>query len=405
MAADTLAVSAFNTLLGQYNNSTTGIQLGSIAIAKELFMQVASVSVAVLGLNRLLSKNVDATDTYIELIRLILYLNVFYLFVNDFPTLLQVIVNSFKQAAFYMGNMIGQVQTMGSTASTNFNFVQATNPGNIFDQGVTIATTILTNAFHKFSFLDFGMSLIAVLTAAVVLYCFGCVAIKVVLIEISSKIILGAGIFLLAFSGSQWTRDYATRYINSFFSIGIQMMFTYLLVGIGSSLTSQWANLVNNMPKGQAIETYVAVIMAAFVYYKLCLTLPEQATSYLAGGLAINPGQPPSMGKAMAVAAIGVGLGLNAVKGLGANTVGTVKSINALNKTAHATHQSKIKTLGDASKSMVVDKWNSIKTKVHESADKTAPGKLAGKMHKINDDYQNKLKQINPNEHKEGSGI
>ena len=401
MAADTLAVSAFNTLLGQYNNSVTGIQLGSINLAKDLFFPIATVSVAVLGINRLISKNVDATETYIEFIRLIIYLNVFYLFVSNFPQFLQLIVNSFKQAAFYMGNMIGTVQAVGSTSTTTFKFVQATNPGTIFDEGVTIASTILNSVFHQFSFANFGMSLLALATSGVVLYCFGCVAIKVVIIEISSKIILSAGIFLLAFAGSPWTRDYATRYIGSFFSIGIQMLFTYLLVGIGGSLTSQWADLLNNIPKGQVIETYIAVIMAAFVYYKLCTTLPEQATSYLAGGLAINPGHSPSIGKAAAIGVAGLVFGGKALLGLGAQAHGATKTWGAVNQASKNSGESRIRTLNDSAMGMFKDGVNDMKTKWDGKVNDTFAGKFAQKTMNMGEKKAN----VRPGHFNEGGGI
>lgn len=400
-APDTLAVSAFNTLLGQYNGSVVGIQMGSIALAKDLFFNIALVSVGVLALNRLLSKNVDATDTYIELIRLIIYLNVFYLFISDFPNLLETIVGSFKQAAFYMGNMIGTVGAVGSTSPSAFKFVQATNPGTIFDEGVTIATTILTSVFHQFSFANFGMSLLAILTSAVILYCFGCVAIKIVIIEISSKIILSAGIFLLAFAGSPWTRDYATRYIGSFFSIGIQMLFTYLLVGIGGALTSQWADLLNHIPKGQVIETYIAVMMAAFVYYKLCLTLPEQATSYLAGGLAISPGQPPSIGKAALVGAAGVAFGGKSLMGLGANVHGAAKSWGTVSQAAKTTGEGRIKTLNTAAVGMFKDGMDEMKGKWESKVNDTFAGKFAQRTAKVSDEKAN----VKPGVFKDGGGI
>ena len=104
----TLAVSLFNNLLSQYNGSIIGIEQGSIAIGKELFWYIALISVAVLGINRLLSKNVDMVESNIELIKLLIYFNVFYLFIDNFPQLLGVIVGSFKQAAFYMGAKLGQ---------------------------------------------------------------------------------------------------------------------------------------------------------------------------------------------------------------------------------------------------------------------------------------------------------
>ncbi len=404
MPGDSLAVSLFNQLLGQYNGSIIGIEQGSIKIGQELFFPIAAVSIAVLGINRLLSKNVDAVETNIELIRLIIYVNVFYLFITQFPQLLQVIVNSFKHAAFYMGGMIGQ----NTGASANSSFIVATNPGAILNQGVGIASTILSLSVKKFTLANFGISLLAIPCAGVVLFCFGSIAIKVVIIEISSKLILSAGIFLLAFSGSPWTRDYATRYVGTFFSIGIQMLFIYLMVGIGGGLTNTWINILSNIPPGQLIETYVAVIMATFVYYKLSLSLPEQAAGYLGGGLIINAGKGPSLGAATAIAGVGIAMGAKAVMGMGANAFGTIKAWNTAGQVSKASGdktwaEGKIKTLGSASIEMAKDGWKATKEKWTNQVNETAPGKLAQKVASIH--ASKTTVQPSSQEFKEGGGI
>ena len=63
------------------------------------------------------------------------------------------------------------------------------------------------------------------------MYCFAVIGLELILVQIGSQIILAGGIFLLAFSGLQWTRDYAERYVHTFFHIGIKMIFIYILVG------------------------------------------------------------------------------------------------------------------------------------------------------------------------------
>ena len=380
----TLAVSLFNNLLGQYNGSIIGIQQGSIAIGKELFWYIALISVAVLGINRLLSKNVDMVESNIELVKLLIYFNVFYLFIDQFPQLLGVIVSSFKQAAFYMGGKIGTA----TGSSANSAFMVATNPGQILDQGVGIATTILSLTLKKFTWTNLGMALLAVPCGLVVLYCFACIAIKIVIIEISSKIILSAGIFLLAFSGSSWTRDYATRYIGAFFGIGIQMMFTYLLVGIGGGLINTWQNQLSNIPAGQQIETYVAVIMAAFVYYKLCLTLPEQAAAYLSGSLTLNTDKGLSAGGAAALAGLAAFGTVKGLAGMAAGAQGAQKAWKAtqdvrksqISKSAVGGKvDSPIKTLSGAAFKMVQERWDG-------KVDKTSGSKLAQKINNIHGD-------------------
>ena len=316
---DSAAVSIFNQLLGQYNGSIVSIQAGSIEIAKELFNAIALVSVAVLGINRLLVKDVDMVGSNMELIRLLIYLNVLYLFISQYDQFLPYIINSFRSAGIYMG----------SKAS---GYVLTTNPGDIINIAVSIASKILNVAKNQTSLVNFGMSLIAVIAAGVVLYCFGTIAIELVLIEIGSRIILAAGIFLLAFAGSSWTREYAEHYVHAFFHIGVKMLFIYVLVGIGAGLTQNWSKVLDNVPIGQIMEYYIAVIMASFVYYKICQKVPDQAVVYFTGRLSMNFETASTIHSAITKTREGIVGTIKNVKAAGAGLEGISAGIQGMSK-------------------------------------------------------------------------
>jgi type IV secretion system protein TrbL len=374
---DSTAVSIFNQLLGQYNGSISAIQSGSIDIAKELFNAVALVSVAVLGINHLLSKNVDMVASNIELIKLLIYLNVFYLFISQYDRLLPLIVDSFKAAGIYMGS-----KTSGYTLSTN--------PGNIINVGVNIASKILSIANKHTSLANIGLTLIAVAAAGVVLYCFGIIAIELILIDIGSRIILAGGIFLLAFAGSSWTRDYAEHYVHTFFHLGVKILFLYILVGIGAGLTSHWSQILDNVPAGKIIEYYIAVIMASFVYYKICQKLPDQAVVYFSGRLSMTYDPAATIHAALTkthegfVAAQKTVMAAAAgIQGMTAGAQGNEKAGDAARQAAQADLEAQgktpspqdvrkeaIRTLGEAKKEMRQAQWDKI-------VDDTEGGKLA----------------------------
>ncbi len=337
---DSVAVSIFNQLLGQYNGSISAIQAGSIEIAKELFNAIALFSVAVLGINRLLSRNVDMVESNIELIRLLIYLNVFYLFISQYDQLLPLIIKSFRAAGIYMG----------SKAS---GYALSTNPGDIINIGVSIASKILNAAKNHTSLANIGLSLIAVGAAGVVLYCFGVVAIELILIDIGSRIILSACIFLLAFAGSAWTREYAEHYVHAFFHIGVKMLIVYILVGIGAGLTKNWSQILDHVPIGQIIEYYVAVIMASFMYYKICQKLPDQAVVYLTGRFPMNYDTASSINAAFKET-------FKMAKG----TVGGLPGIVGITKAVGAARQSAKVTLeGQGKKENLLNAgWETIKT-------------------------------------------
>src|SRR5580698_1177142 len=117
-------MSIFNQLIGQYSGSISAIQTGSIALGRELFNAIALLSVGILGINRLLRKNVDMVESNIELVRWLIYLNVFYLFITQYDQFLPLIISSFQQAGTYLGSQAGGpyvVPTPSSIINNGFN--------------------------------------------------------------------------------------------------------------------------------------------------------------------------------------------------------------------------------------------------------------------------------------------
>ena len=309
-------------------------------------------------------------ESNIALIKWLIYLNVFYLFLTEYDQFLPTIINSFQQAGAYLGGQAG-----GS-------YVVPT-PASIIDNGFAIAWKIFVIGLKQTLFLNLGITLVSVVIMVVILYCFGMIAIELLLLQIGSQIILAGGIFLLAFSGLEWTRDYAERYVHTFFQVGIKMLFMYLLVGIGSGLTSNWAQTLDNIPNNETFQYQFAVVMATFVYYTLCQKLPEQATVYFTGrfpmGFNAVPSLPDvikgsmSLGKKLAEGAIGMKAGIQGnAKAMSAARQEAASSLQAQGKTPSPEdiQNEAIKTLGEAKKKMKQEEWD-------KKVDDTEGGKLA----------------------------
>jgi type IV secretion system protein TrbL len=272
----------FNQLIGQYSGSISAIQSGSIVLGKELFNAIALLSVGLLGINRLLRKNIDMVDSNIELIRWLIYLNVFYLFITQYDQFLPLIINSFQQAGTYLGG-----QASGSYIMPN--------PAGIISNGFDVGLKILGIGLKQTLFLNLGAALVTVIAVVVILYCFGMIAVELLLIQIGSQIILAGGIFLLAFAGLEWTREYAEHYVHTFFHLGIKMLFMYVLIGIGAGLTNSWAQTLTNIPFNLTFQYDFAIVMATFVFYMICQKLPGQAAVYLTGRMSMNFDAVPSL--------------------------------------------------------------------------------------------------------------
>ncbi len=363
-------MSIFNQLIGQYSGSIAGIQSGSIVLGKELFNAIALLSVGLLGINRLLVKNVDMVDSNIELVRWLIYLNVFYLFITQYDNFLPLIINSFQQAGAYLGGQAG-----GSYA--------VPTPASIINNGFAIAWKIFVIGLKQTLLINLGITMVSVVVIVVVLYCFGMIAIELLLLQIGSQIILAGGIFLLAFSGLKWTRDYAERYVHTFFQVGIKMLFMYVLVSIGSGLTANWAQTLDNIPLNETFQYQFAIVMATFVYYVLCQKLPEQATVYFTGrfpmGFNVVPSLPDivkgayRLGKQADEAHTKSEAGRQGYdKASDAARQAAIASFQAQGKTASSQEiqNETVKTLGEARKAMKQAEWD-------KEVDDTEGGKIA----------------------------
>ena len=157
----------------------------------------------------------------------------------------------------------------------------------------------------------------------------------------------------------------------------------YLLVGIGSGLTSHWAQTLDNIPNNEIFQYQFAVVMATFVYYVLCQKLPEQATVYFTGRFPMGFNVVPSLPDVVKGA---IHLGKQAgdaytqskadvqgyEKAYTAATQAAESSFQAQgrNATPQEIHQEAIKTLGEARQELQQADWGKV-------VDDTEGGKIA----------------------------
>jgi len=349
-----MTVDIINQLISQYTGSITNLQTGSITLGKELFNAVALISIGILGLNHLLRKNVDMVDADIELIRWLVYLDFFYAFIANFSNVYSFIFSSIQQIGSYLGT-----QAAGKAVDIS--------PSNIFHIGINLALKILGSNITLNLFRNILYPLTSVLTAALILFCFASIGLELILVQIGSQIILAGGIFLLAFSGFQWTRDYAERYVHTFFHIGIKMIFIYILVGLGVGLAQTWSQVVINAPWQKVLDYDIAVCLSTYIYYKLCLKLPDQAVSWLTGRFPLSFETAPSVNAAVKgafkVAAGAVGgaagiAGMSKAVGVASQVVKTTLASQGKKENLLNTGWETIKTLGAANKAVKQEEWD-----------------------------------------------
>ncbi len=361
---ETTSVGMFNQIVAQYQTSIAHIKILSLLFAKETFNYLALIAFAAGLINYLLKKNVDMVEANLDSIKTLLMLYFFFGLIKYYDSWLPVLFQTFKGAG----------KTMAGP-----NFID--NPGAIINTGLQLGTNMIVFAHNTAGWnlpLYFAVSFISVICAGMVIFCFGRIAVELVLIDIGGRIILAGGIFMLGFAGSPWTKQYAERYITTTFNLGIKMMFLYVVVSIGNNLTDGWLILLSQVKPETMIETYLSITMATFIFYMLSLRLPDMASGFFTAqssfGFSSNDATVRSVIQGGAVvaatmASFGQGMG-----GSVATAIGMKKAVDAAQEsTGKSGLGETLNTLTKAAKSRIFEK-------IDAAALKTSPGRLSMKI-------------------------
>src|SRR3954449_12717736 len=93
---------------------------------------------------------------------------------------------------------------------------------------------------------DTSKSLGLLIAALVVVICFALIAAIVIVTTVEMYIVTYAGIILLGFGGSTFTKDYAVKYLTYAVSVGLKLMVMGLVVSIGQSILTSTAQGFQN---------------------------------------------------------------------------------------------------------------------------------------------------------------
>ena len=112
-----------------------------------------------------------------------------------------------------------------------------------------------------------------------IVICFALIAAIVIVTLVEMYIVTYAGIILLGFGGSAFTKDYAVKYLTYAVSVGLKMMVMGLVVGIGQSILTSTAQGFQNKTN---TEVYI-VVGVAIVLLAVTKALPAMLQSIVVG--------------------------------------------------------------------------------------------------------------------------
>jgi type IV secretion system protein TrbL len=253
-------------------------------------------------------------DVLARLIKKTLYIGVFAFIIGNYNNLAQIIYNSFAGLGIEGG---------GGTISA----AQLLQPGKIAEVGITAGQPILTAISGMMGFTSVLANLVQILILFVawliVVISFFIMAIQLFVSLIEFKLTTLAGFVLVPFGLFGRTAFLAEKVLGNVMSSGIKILALAVIIGIGSTIFSQFTSGFNNPP---TISDALTLILAALSLLGLTIFGPGIANGLIAGGPQLGAGAAVGTGLAVAgIGAAGVGLAAGGVGAAGGLIAGTAR--------------------------------------------------------------------------------
>jgi type IV secretion system protein TrbL len=253
-------------------------------------------------------------DVLARLIKKTLYIGVFAFIIGNYNNLAQIIYNSFAGLGIEAG---------GDTISA----AQLLQPGRIAEVGITAGQPILTAISGMMGFTSVFANLVQILILFVawliVVISFFIMAIQLFVSLIEFKLTTLAGFVLVPFGLFGRTAFLAEKVLGNVVSSGIKILALAVIIGIGSTIFSQFTSGFNNPP---TISDALTLILAALSLLGLTIFGPGIANGLIAGGPQLGAGAAVGTGLAVAgIGAAGVGLAAGGIGAAGGLIAGTAR--------------------------------------------------------------------------------
>jgi type IV secretion system protein TrbL len=147
-----------------------------------------------------------------------------------------------------------------------------------------------------------SMSVAATIGAfIIIIICFALIAAAMIMALVESYIVLSAGVLLLGFGGSRWTRDFAVKTVVYAVSVGAKLFMIQLIAGLGAQIIFGWTELLGkpavdpatNLPilGDNGLATTLIIIGSALVLLVLVRNIPDLIQGLINGtSLGVNTG-------------------------------------------------------------------------------------------------------------------
>jgi len=320
--------------------------------AQWLLLSLALLAFMWTGIQMVL-KNADFQEILVELVKMVMTVGFFLAVIMYADTWSAALINGFM----WIGNQAaGASSTLGSGSL---------DPAGILGRGFTLAGQIIAVKTGWNPITPLLLAIIALVAfliyAAIAAYC--------LLTMAEAYIVTAAGVIFLGFGSTNWTDEYARRYITYCVSIGAKLYALFLVIGIGEQLIHSWAIGEDKT----AIMSAISIVGVLFLLLMLVKMIPDIVQG-LINGVSLGSGTP-SIGGMLAAAAGGAA-------GAAVGAVGGTAAIQQAYKLAGAQGASALSGSGIQTGSMIGAAKDSMATLGRTGANlaKASTGTLSAKI-------------------------
>lgn len=251
--------------------------------AEKIFLGLVLIEIIVTCIHFLADQD-EPTRLVAEFLRKSLALGFLYAMIVNAPVWFTAIIQGFAQIG-------GQAAGVASLS-----------PSTVFTDGLTMFQT-LYRGFASLGWFHLTMaSLIALIAGLIMFLSFALIAGQMLLALCESYVGVGGGVLLLGFSGSRWTIKFAEGFLGWIVGVGVKLLFLYLLVGVGLTITAGWNAALAGWTIGDP-SLPLTIAGGALIFTLLAWTIPNTAASIVGGAVSLN------LSHAFETAMAGYGLG------------------------------------------------------------------------------------------------
>jgi type IV secretion system protein TrbL len=220
----------------------------------------------------------EGDDIIARLIKKTLFVGIFAYIIGNWNGLAKIVFNSFAGLG---------IKASGSSLSAN----DLLHPGKIAQVGLDAGRPLLDSISGLMGYVSFFENFIQIIVLllawAIVLLAFFILAIQLFITLIEFKLATLCGFVLIPFGLFGKTAFMAERVLGNVISSGVKVLVLAVIIGIGSTLFSQFTSAPTAQP---TIEDAMAIVLAALTLLGLGIFGPGIASGIVAGGPQLGAG-------------------------------------------------------------------------------------------------------------------